>query len=111
VGPSRIDVNAVVELGDLPSVGIAAEQLDLTLWLTPAGARKSGRLAAHEEFEAACEGQPDDLRQFVEIFGRRRFVRGSATAGFAPPDGDACLLELDETAAELGSGTYAAAYF
>ena len=232
MGRSRIDVNAVVELGDLASLGASAEQLDLTLWLTPAKSRTAQPGAAYSELAAACDGsvrllpvpvlvpaegrnaagetaalveqsrlsvarlcptahgypladwvlspltevcdahgtallldfapapidwvtavalarayptvpfvildcnlsseltsaaaldaalnlvlqahpstKADALERLVSTFGRRRFVRGSATAAFATPDDDAGPTDLDDTAAELAVGGYAATYF
>jgi hypothetical protein len=233
VGRSRIDVNAVVELDDLPSLRTTAEELDLVLWLTAASSRAAAHGTAHDELAAACYGSPrllpvpvvvpaagrpdaagelaglletsairvarlcpathryplvdwvlsplpelcdtlgvallldfapapidwaaavalarayptvpflvldcdvslelaspaaldaalnlvlhvdpasghDDVQRLAGVFGRRRFVRGSATQAFAPESGHDGPCELDDTAAELAAGTYAATWF
>jgi len=80
------------------------------------GCDLSSELAAGAALDAALNlvlhlrRETEEVRPFLASYGRRRFVRGAPEAGFTPPARDDGLGELDETAAELAAGTYAAVH-
>jgi hypothetical protein len=107
--PAPIDWVAAVSLARAyPTVPFVVLDCDLSSEPASAAALDSAlNLVLHVRANTA----PEDVRRLVGVYGRRRFVRGSPTAAFAPPGGDDGPADTDETAAELAGGTYAAAYF